>query len=104
VTRSVRIALLVAVYVAVIAGIAVTVLDRAVEASASIPVADGFDFPVGDPATGGDFRRTTDFCESGGSRGYHIGDDIGAVDAPVRAAATGRVVVARFHGGWTASS
>ncbi|MGZ8687874.1 MAG: peptidoglycan DD-metalloendopeptidase family protein, partial [Gaiellaceae bacterium] len=80
--------------------ISLVVLDRAVEASTSIPMADGFDFPIGDPGTRGGLPGVRDFCESGGSRGYHLGDDLRAVDVPVRAAAAGRVVVAGFHDGW----
>lgn len=99
-TRTARVALLAAAYVAAIAVTAIAVLDRAVEASTSIPVADGFEFPVGDPRTGAGPRDIRAFCSNGGSRGYHLGDDLGVVDQPVRAAAAGRVVVARFDGEW----
>ncbi len=99
-TRPVRTALFVAAYVAVLVGISAVVLDRAAASWASVPVADGFDFPVGDPDTGAGYSDVTAFCASGGSRGFHMGEDIGVVDLPVRAAAAGRVVVARFHGGW----
>lgn len=91
--------LLVAVYVAAVA-VVVTVVDRAAVAATAVPAADGFSFPVGDPLTGAGHRVIRAFCSSGGSRGYHLGDDIAAADVPVRAAATGRVVVARFAGDW----
>lgn len=96
----VRTMLLVAAYVAAVAAIAVVVVDRVSAESASIPRADVFSFPVGDPATGAGAPVVAAFCESGGGRGHHIGLDAGVVDVQVHAAADGRVVTAGFRGGW----
>lgn len=98
-SRLARHTLLVVAYVVAIGALSI-VIDRAAVASTSIPVATGFSFPVGDPLTGAGHAVVKAFCASGGSRGSHLGDDIAAVDAPVHAAAAGRVVVARFAGGW----
>ncbi len=93
-------ALLVAAYVALIVVTTTIAVDNARETASSIVWARGFEAPVGDPDSKGDYPTVRRFCESGGSRGFHLGDDIDVVDAPVRAAANGRVVYAGFRRGW----
>ena len=99
-TRSLTPTLLIAGYVVVVGAITAVAVDRAGGAASSIVAADGFEAPVGNPASGGEYATIVDFCDSGGSRGYHLGDDIDVADVPVHAAATGRVVAAGFRSGW----
>lgn len=92
--------LLVVGYLAVVVTITFVAVDHARGTANSIVWARGFEAPVGDPDSRGDYATVFRFCQSGGSRGFHLGDDIDVVDAAVRAAANGRVVSAGFRRGW----
>src|SRR4051812_474522 len=66
----------------------------------AVPTANGFDWPVGNPANGAPYGLTQGFCSYLSGHGYHLGDDVNVSFQPVYSTSAGTVRVAGWRTGW----